>query len=551
MRLKSIQKGVKYSLGDKGMIYIDEKYFLHFSLDTKTLIEILPKFLEKLDKDIEYIYYKGDNAYLKNNFVYQEDLVVIYLRPYRAFVKSEFMELETYKEIFSSRGNWLLEEDKDLEYELYYAQGGKYLRDKSLWDIKAFLSNRPNRQKLDITEKDKHYRLVSPELRESFLLPQYRFTLSPKFNPDNLKSFILKNGVTILKPTDGFGGKSIYVIKDFDSFLRVIKDLKKIKKKDHWSTKKTRKNEGITGLYWVLEKYIDNPHLYKGKKYHFRIYYIIDRDGEAYIYNKFRIAHALKNYVKDNYTDQDIHDTHFIKRVKDEFIFLNDFLKAKDYKETVEAVKILFNNISKHLKVFCYDNNIKCFQIFACDLMLDSDLNLKLIELNTNPGFNPTLKMAEEVLENCMYHIVDKYYPPKNSQKDPGNFIQVYENKERKNNPRGLFGQTILNQKDYIEKVAKSWHTEGYGPKPTKDRTGGFYLSCVENLNREKDFHIHLVGPEGKYHPNAWSRKVKERRRWEKIEFNITPKEMAFRIYVKSGYREIPACLNYNKSRRN
>ena len=78
------------------------------------------------------------------------------------------------------------------------------------------------------------------------------------------------------------------------------------------------------------------------------------------------------------------------------------------------------------------------------------------------------------------------------------------------------------------------------------------YISNLnEKLNREKDFHIHLVGPEGKYHPNAWSRKVKERRRWEKIEFNITPKERAFRIYVKSGYREIPACLNYNKSRRN
>ena len=99
-------------------------------------------------------------------------------------------------------------------------------------------------------------------------------------------------------------------------------------------------------------------------------------------------------------------------------------------------------------------------------------------------------------------------------------------------------------QKAYIIKVAQSWYKEGYGPKPKSDRTGGYYLACTPEEMRDKDFHVHLVGPDGKFHPNSWSRKVNVRRRWETLDFRLTPKETAFRIYVKSEFRGHPKCKN-------
>ena len=531
-----------YSIKNKGFIKLDKKDYLQFDINTKTLMDIFPAFLKRI-KGKEMIFYKGDNPYLRYNYFTKEDLTTIYLRNYRCFLKSDYLDKEDYIGFFKARGNWNVDTNKNLKYELYYIQGGDVLRDKSLWNTKSYLSNRPDRESMNITEKHRHHQLVSPALKESFLSPQVYFTLTPKFSPKTLKSFIDKNGITILKPIDGFGGKSIYVIEDFESFVKTIKMLKAIKNKENWSSKKSKFNEGITKLYWVLEKYIDKPHLYKGRKYHFRAYYTFTKDGKGYLYKSFRMAYALEKYKVGDFNNADIHDTHYVKRkVKNEYIFLENFLKASDFNKTLEAMKILFTDITNNLTISCYPRNVECFQTFAVDLMLDENLNLKLIEFNTNAGFNKDLTIAEEILESCLYHIIDPIFPPKNRVDNPGYFIELDSNIS---NPKGLILNSDLEKQKYIDKVVDYWYSEGYGPKAKKDKTGGYYLACVELLVNNSDFHIHIVGPKGKYHPNAWSRKIKERRKWEKIEFKLTPKETAFRIYVSSGYKDLKECKEY------
>jgi hypothetical protein len=138
-----------------------------------------------------------------------------------------------------------------------------------------------------------------------------------------------------------------------------------------------------------------------------------------------------------------------------------------------------------------------------------------------------------------MYNIIDDILPPKNYIEDPKGFIKLNLNNNNNNNPLGSIRDDI-NRIKFVDELAKSWYLEGYGPKAIKDKTGGFYLTCKLKKGEinNSDFHIHIVGPYGKIHINSWSKKIKERRKWEALDFRLTPKEQAYHIYVKSGYKK-------------
>ena len=104
---------------------------------------------------------------------------------------------------------------------------------------------------------------------------------------------------------------------------------------------------------------------------------------------------------------------------------MDDFLSKKNYQVVLDQLTELFSDIAKNLDVTCYEGHDRCFQIFAPDVMLTKDLEIKLLEINTNPGFNLKLNTAGNILENIMYHIIDPIFPPKNKIKDPEGFIQL------------------------------------------------------------------------------------------------------------------------------
>jgi len=551
----------KYIVEGKGEINIKNNYLV-FNIDTKTLIDVFEDFLESIKNKYnkKYILYQGDNPFLRDNYLTKNDTTVIYLRPYTYNIKSEYLEEKDYSHIFKERGNWEKEEDSNNYSDFLYIQGSKFLFDRESWKIESFISNNADRNSFtSMTKKDKLKNLLSPYMGEKFLNKHMYFELTPKLNPIKYKEFIEKEKYLILKPTDGAGGKDIYVIDSYEKFVEIIKKIKQFKNKENWTKKKTKKNNRITKIYWILEKYMINPYLYQGKKFHFRIFYIKTNNSTSYLFDKFRLAVAAKKYIKKDFDNTLIHDTHFVKNEeKLKLIFLDDILNKKDYNYVYNQILILFEDIDTNLNLGCYDNSELCFEIFAADIMLEENLNVKLLELNTNPGFNIESKFPVYMLENCMYHIIDKIMPPKNKNiKIKNHFIALGKNKI--GNPRGLSNTSIcrtggltntsicrtggltIDQNKFIRDIVINWYKEGFGPIPKKDKTGGYYLTC-SNLKEEKDFHIHLVGPGGKYNPNSWSKKVIERRRWQKLDFNLTAKEQAYHIYVKSGFKNNPKC---------
>jgi hypothetical protein len=533
---------LKYQLDDKGVIYVEDNK-LYFTINTKELIDVLYKFLEKINKYIkgDYIFYDGEDPFLNNNFLNENGEVIIYLRPYTYNVKSEYIDEKKIDNVFNQRGNWKKSEGKYVDF--LFIQGDKNSRNKNFWEVKSLINNSVDRESINMRDKTKQHESIAPGLREKFLPKSITFELTPKINPEFAKEFIEKNKVVIMKPSDGFGGRDIYVIDNYKQFIKIIKDLKIFKTKDNWSTKKNKFNNFITKINWILEEYILDPHLYKGIKYHFRVYFIISNNGKSFIYNKFRIALADEPYKKSDFTNEKIHNSHFIHIDNPHFIFLDEFISKKNYNSIVEQLIILFGNISNNVKPRCYNKSKYCFEIMAADLMLEKDMTIKFLEINTNPGYNKDQNIASDILENCMYYLIDDILPPKNKDiEPPEDFIPVYK---LERNPRGFLKEN--KDLNFIDELARVWHTEGYGPKSKKDKTGGYYLSCKTGDINKNDFHIHVVGPAGKNHINSWSRKIKERRKWELLDFRLTPKEQAYHIYVKSGYRKHQNCVDYYK----
>jgi hypothetical protein len=535
------------------------KNLLLTNLPDRILIDIVYKFIDKINKENiskSYLIYRGDSAFIKNQFYYNScrDMCLIYLSSYKYSIKSEFIEPKFIKKIFKKRGNW--EEQDPLNskehLQLFVKEGITYTKDKRLWNTKSIIGNNLNPNSTPVSSKNSHRQLI-PKSLHSFLPDQISFKLTLDFDTDKYKKYFDKYPVLILKPVDGWGGHGITIHDSFHSFSKRIDQLKQIKGRDNWSEKRNKNYDFSNYLNWVLDEYVIDPLLYEGRKFHVRVYFIYHQylnSKKAYIYEKIRLAIADDPYVPSQFNNTKIHDTHYAVKDVMELVYLDQILKPKKYADIVEQIKMLFTAIAENMETECYHENQICYQVYAADVMINSDYTIKLLEVNSQPGFNLKLNTSGIILENVMYHIVDKILPPKNEIEEPEEkFITLldikypqYDMTRDVKTSRGSLDNPIT----FIDAVANAWFTEGYGPVPKKDRTGGYYLKCSED---EQTLHIHIVGAGGKFHPNSWSRKGEERRKWEYLNWWMTPKEQAYYMYFKSGYYKEATCVRYRKSR--
>ena len=88
----------------------------------------------------------------------------------------------------------------------------------------------------------------------------------------------------------------------------------------------------------------------------------------------------------------------------------------------------LFHLIGKIDKVFeCYPESKDCYQLFGFDIMITDNYQVKIIEINENPGLpDLPIPFGKYILENELRLMVDPIFPPKNKVDEETDFIQVY-----------------------------------------------------------------------------------------------------------------------------
>lgn len=357
---------------------------------------------------------------------------------YNYFSETEFYPDKYIAGLFSARGNWnriskaeLQTTDKPVHF-MYI--NGKYYLEKYHYRVHAELKNYISDSRKIVADKSslirelskspigRKYILETHDINAQHVMKNGKILLKYKrlFSADN-------TGKTyILKPVSGYAGANIDIITSYDELVTQMQ--KHIKR---WS--KVWQRGSNYYKEWVLQEYLADPLLFKSAhdsaeqyKFHLRHYFIFrPGDKQSFFLKKGLMATGLKPYIKGDWLNKDIHDTHFYGREGEKFpaaLNLSPQTQQKIYKQIYELYSVINKIVKAHGK--CYPEARNCFLLFGADLMFTEDYKLKILEFNDSPGlayedqeYVPDEKKS--VIENIMTVIVDEYFPPTSKPHNP------------------------------------------------------------------------------------------------------------------------------------
>ena len=201
----------------------------------------------------------------------------------------------------------------------------------------------------------------------------------------------------------------------------------------------------------IIQKYIENPLLYKGRKCDIRIWVLLTHKMKVYVFKEGHLKTCSVDYdvnSKDafthitNYSLQK-HNNNFEKFEKGNEVpfyefqkFINEKYPEKNYSiktNLMKKIKKIINLTMRAGKEKINKNNRNYqFEIFGYDFMLDINFNVFLIEINTNPGIeesSPWIKIIiPRMLDDALRLTIDLIFEPKYD------FNLNYKNEEDQNN---------------------------------------------------------------------------------------------------------------------
>ena len=182
----------------------------------------------------------------------------------------------------------------------------------------------------------------------------------------------------------------------------------------------------------ILQKYIEKPLLYNGRKFDTRFWVLLTHKMEIYLFKEGHLKATSFNFTLEN-TDLYIHLTNYsVQKYSDKFetfehgneISLDELQKSlnENYNININIRKEIFPKIKEIIlislksvkKLINKYNREKCFEIFGYDFMFDYELNPFLIEINTNPGLeisSPLIqKLVPRMIDDAFRLTIDEYF---------------------------------------------------------------------------------------------------------------------------------------------
>jgi hypothetical protein len=292
---------------------------------------------------------------------------------------------------------------------------------------------------------EKYYKDVKKIYPRTYVINEY-------IDSNELKnSMKIESKYWIAKPNGEFGsGLGVRYfndpLKSIEYCINNIKNGIDIKdyRRDGENIKEIKKKE------WVVQRYISNPYLYRGRKFDIRFYVLFKDNGEIYFCNyHFIKLSSLPFTLRLSFNEEKNGIIHVTNQV---------FQKTyKFYSKYEEGNTLLFENFKKYLKEdigekegnMMYekilkdakhlsrkiiegvweDINIKetevpnrrYYEFIAIDCILDDTFNLWLLEADANPSMNKGIdwgdKIAPKVLEETIKICVEPLFGGKIPEK--------------------------------------------------------------------------------------------------------------------------------------
>jgi len=322
---------------------------------------------------------------------------------------------------------------------------------------------------------------------EKELLPLLKDGDSTKYTMPSCH-FVGKN-LWIMKPTGMNRGNGIHIFKDIPKLMQLIKEClitkiiirkhKTIKKEgidqDNAKTKegadtikdntKPNNEETIKAIEeqpnklvkrkFIIQKYIESPLLINERKFDIRVWVLITEDFNAYLFKEGYIRTSSSPFVIDlnDVDNKFVHLTNnAIQKHGQNYGKFEDgnqlsFTQFQNYidlhypgkKMSEDIIPEMKNIIRKSIlatkKNLNPENRKHTFEIFGYDFIIDSDFNLWLIEVNTNPCLEESsnlLKMLlPRMIDDALKLTVDVIFPPHSESSQRKVYpVEGYDDKE-------------------------------------------------------------------------------------------------------------------------
>ena len=289
--------------------------------------------------------------------------------------------------------------------------------------------------------------IINRKYGEQFMIENKLETLNKQYIYIN-KNFLSHKNYWILKPTDLYQGKCIEISNSFDEIYKKCKKMfcgvdKRVKPDsenddnfdnnfneitssldeydDEYSDMKKKRR--ISNIYIsneiIIQKYLDNPLLYRKRKFDIRCFVLVDwnlnvffcREGHlkasSFIYdinnvNKFIhiTNHSFQkksNKFEQFETGNEISYQEFKNFLVEENISLENFDKI--IKKMKFLVKLSFKAVGEKL---IKTPDVLCFELFGYDFIIDNEFNPWILEINNNPGLSISSPVIEKIIPRMM-----------------------------------------------------------------------------------------------------------------------------------------------------
>lgn len=315
--------------------------------------------------------------------------------------KSDYMSTEEAAEVFASRGNWR-PHTGDKPATFVYLDG-HHVYDKANYGLKSAMRNISDDAKKQVTLKSH----LTEALGSKEYWPETHIIQAGGGTPN----IFMTGNRYFLKPDKGFSGAGIKIVADGSALEQHLKTNKKYET-------------------WVAQEYVEDPHLYKGRKYHIRVLFLVNNTG-SYMFSKMPVYLAEREYDKDS-ENMAVHITHYTSTQEPLYA---DQLEDGDllgrinaaaetegttahpslYYHIKEGVMTALKDVVNAFKPGCYGESPECYEILAADFTMNNDGGIYLLEVNDKIGlkqFNgDTFAFNQSLLHSAMSVAVDHRFP--------------------------------------------------------------------------------------------------------------------------------------------
>ena len=298
----------------------------------------------------------------------------------------------------------------------------------------------------DDDEEDAIEKAISKKFPEYKKCVQLIEDLKKQFPQTSLNG---ERNIWIVKPAQSSRGRGITLMKNLIEIMEVAKQKE---------------------FQFIVQKYIENPLIIKNRKFDLRVWVLVTD------WNPLTIWYFKKPYVRlpaHDYSVDDLDNKYAhlannsiakygeerpnMYQIEGNMMFIEEFQEyllnenCQDvYEEIIEEKlkNVVINTLESVQDSFEYKRG--CFEIYGFDIMVDSDFNCWLIEVNSSPAMDYSTHITEKLVKMCLedtVKVIVDYEEAKTAKQkakvDTGQYELIYKATRHVEKPLNSFGLNI------------------------------------------------------------------------------------------------------------